>query len=166
LNKTPIDWYSKLQTTVETATYGSEFIAAKTCTDQIIELRHTLRYLGVPIKSSSFMFGDNESVVNSASLPEARLHKRHNALAFHRTREAIAARILRFHYISGKTNPADILSKHWDMSSIWQSLRPILFSAYNPKVVNEIAKPVAYGGADKTEKHRGGESTSHVQGEQ
>jgi hypothetical protein len=154
LNKTPVDWYSKLQTTAETATYGSEFIAAKTCTDQIIELRNTLRYLGVPIKSSSFMFGDNENVVNSSSLPDARLHKRHNALAFHRTREAIAAKILRFHYISGKTNPADILSKHWDMPSVWQSLRPILFSAYTPLATNENSKPEAYGGADKTEVHQ------------
>jgi Reverse transcriptase (RNA-dependent DNA polymerase) len=166
LNKTPIDWYSKLQTTVETATYGSEFIAAKTCTDQIIELRNTLRYLGVPIKSSSFMFGDNESVVNSSSLPEARLHKRHNALAFHRTREAIAAKILRFHYVSGKTNPADILSKHWDMPSVWHSLRPILFSAYNPTTVKKNTKPVAYGGADKTETHCGVETAVRTQGEQ
>jgi hypothetical protein len=29
LNKTPIDWYSTLQSTVETATYGSKYIAAK-----------------------------------------------------------------------------------------------------------------------------------------
>ena len=28
INKTPIDWYSKKQATVETATYGSEFVAA------------------------------------------------------------------------------------------------------------------------------------------
>jgi hypothetical protein len=28
VNKTPIDWFSKKQATVETATYGSEFIAA------------------------------------------------------------------------------------------------------------------------------------------
>jgi len=36
LNKTPIDWYSKKQPTVETATFGSEFVAARTCgwTDQ------------------------------------------------------------------------------------------------------------------------------------
>ena len=27
-NKTPIDWYSKKQSTVETASYGSEFVAA------------------------------------------------------------------------------------------------------------------------------------------
>jgi hypothetical protein len=30
-NKTPLDWYSKKQTTVETATYDSEFIAARIC---------------------------------------------------------------------------------------------------------------------------------------
>ena len=27
VNKTPVDWYSKKQATVETATYGSEFVA-------------------------------------------------------------------------------------------------------------------------------------------
>jgi hypothetical protein len=33
INKTPIDWFSKLQSTVETATFGSEYIVARTCTD-------------------------------------------------------------------------------------------------------------------------------------
>ena len=49
INKTPIDWYSKKQATLETATYGSEFVAAHICIEQIIDLRNTLRYLGVPI---------------------------------------------------------------------------------------------------------------------
>ena len=50
-NQTPTDWYSKKQATVEMATYGSEFVAAKTATEQIMDIRYTLRYLGVPIKS-------------------------------------------------------------------------------------------------------------------
>ena len=33
VNKTPVDWKSKKQATAETATYGSEFVAAKTATD-------------------------------------------------------------------------------------------------------------------------------------
>ena len=37
-NKTPIDWFSKLQSTVETATFGSEYVVARTCTEQIIDL--------------------------------------------------------------------------------------------------------------------------------
>ena len=67
LNKTPIDWYSKKQATVETATYGSEFVAARTCVEQIIDIRNTLRYMGIPIRDKRFMFGDNESVVNSST---------------------------------------------------------------------------------------------------
>ena len=33
VNKTPVDWYSKKQATVETATYDSDFVAAKTATE-------------------------------------------------------------------------------------------------------------------------------------
>jgi len=35
LNKTPIDWYSKKQATIETATYGSELVSARLAVDQI-----------------------------------------------------------------------------------------------------------------------------------
>jgi len=42
LNKTPIDWCSKSQSTVEKATFGSEHVAARTCTEQVIDLRLTL----------------------------------------------------------------------------------------------------------------------------
>ena len=41
VNKTPVDWYSKKQATVETATYDSEFVAAKTATEQIMDIRQT-----------------------------------------------------------------------------------------------------------------------------
>ena len=50
LNATPIDWYSKKQATVETATYGSEFVAACICIVQVIDLQTTLMYLGVSIQ--------------------------------------------------------------------------------------------------------------------
>eukprot|EP00957_Ditylum_brightwellii_P022634 1707393-Ditylum_brightwellii.AAC.1 len=32
---TPIDWFSKRQNTIETAMYGSQFVAARTSVDQI-----------------------------------------------------------------------------------------------------------------------------------
>ena len=89
-NQTPTDWYCKKQATAEKATYGSEFVATKTATEQITELRYSLRYLGVPIKSKSYILGDNRSVVTSDTLPHSTLSKRHNILAFHRVREAIA----------------------------------------------------------------------------
>jgi hypothetical protein len=91
LNKFPINWYSKKQATVKAATYGSEYISTRTCVDQIVDLRTTLRYLGVPIRDVSYMFGDNKSIINSSTQPHSKLHKRHNALSFHCVCEAIAS---------------------------------------------------------------------------
>jgi hypothetical protein len=75
VNQTPFDWYAKKQGTVETATYGSKMVAARTAVEQIIEHRNTLRYLGVPVLPYSYLFGDNESVVNGATIPHAKLNK-------------------------------------------------------------------------------------------
>ena len=44
VNITPTDWFLKRQATVETATYGSEFVAAKTAAEEIMDLRNTPRY--------------------------------------------------------------------------------------------------------------------------
>jgi hypothetical protein len=127
LNQCPIDWYSKKQATVETATYGSEFVAARTCVEQVMDLRSTLRYLGVPIRNKSIMFGDNKSVVDSSVKIHSKLHKRHTALSFHRVREAVAAKIIGFFHLDGKRNPADVLSKHWGYAAVWPFLQPLLF---------------------------------------
>ena len=52
VNQTIINFFSEKQNTVETSTCGSEFIAARTATEQIIDLRLTLRYMGVPVNPS------------------------------------------------------------------------------------------------------------------
>ena len=127
MNSTPIDWFTKKQATVKTATHGSEFIVACTCVEPIVDLHDTLCYLGIPIKEKSYMFGDNESVIKSSTTLYAKLHKRHNVLSFHCVREAIAADIIRFVYTPGSINPADIVSKHWTYSKSWTMLNAMLF---------------------------------------
>ena len=111
LNKTPIESFSKRQSQVETATYGSEFMAMRIATEQIIELRYMLRMLGVPIEGPSWLFGDNMSVVISGTIPSSTLKKKWNALSYHHVREAIAAGIINVFHISGEENPADVLTK-------------------------------------------------------
>jgi hypothetical protein len=126
-NKTPIEWYSKKQATVKTATYGSEFIAARTCVEQIVDLCTYLQYLGVPIRQQSYVFGDNKTVIDGSTVPHEKLYKRHNALSFHRVRKAVASGMLLMYYVPGEINPADILSKHWAYQQIWKRLQPLLF---------------------------------------
>ena len=127
LNKTPVDGFSRKQPTVETSTYGSEFVAAKLAVQQIVNLRLMLRYLGVPVAGKTFMFGDSESVVKSGIIPYSKLKKRHNALSYHFVREAIASGMVDFSHIPGECNPADILSKHWGYSNVWPMMKPLLF---------------------------------------
>jgi hypothetical protein len=127
VNQTPIEWYSKKQATVETATYGSEFIATKTAIEKSIEDRTLFRYLGVPIVGKDYMFGDNESVVNSSTRIDSKLHKRHNALSYHKVREAIAAGFTAYYHVASEHNLADVLSKHWGYNDVWMLLQALLF---------------------------------------
>ena len=102
-------------------------MVTRTATDQIIDLQTTPRYLGVPVDQSTYMFGDNESVVKSSTIPHSSLIKRHNALSYRRVQEAIAGKIIRFFHIRGENNPADIVSKHWGQAQVWHVIRPLLF---------------------------------------
>ena len=70
-----------------------------------------MRMLGNPFLGLNYMFEDNLSVISSSSIPDDTLKKRHNALSYHRVREAIAANILNFIHISLDQNSADVLTK-------------------------------------------------------
>ena len=111
LNQTPIDWLSKRQSQVETAIYGSEFMAAHTAVERLIDLQCTLCSFGVPLDGCAWLFGDNQLVVTSSTVPHSTLGKHWNALSHHRAREAIAGKWLRFEHISGLRNPADMMTK-------------------------------------------------------
>ena len=67
--------------------------------------------LGVPIDSPTQLLGDNMSVVLNTTVPSSQLKKKHNAIAYHRVREAIAANIVNFRHIPTDRNFADILTK-------------------------------------------------------
>ena len=62
INKTPINWFSKKQSTMETATYGSEFSSVKTAIEQIQGLRTMLRYLGVPVDNTSYCWSSRSMI--------------------------------------------------------------------------------------------------------
>jgi hypothetical protein len=111
INRAPILWYSKRQNTVESSTFGSEFVAMKTAVEQIEGLRYKLRMMGIEVDGPTNVFCDNESVVMNTTRPESTLKKKHNAIAYHRTREAQAAGIIRIAKEDGETNLADLFTK-------------------------------------------------------
>jgi hypothetical protein len=111
LMKAPIIWYSKRQNTVEASSFGSEFVAMRFAIEQIEAFRYKLRMMGVPIDGPTNIFCDNEAVFTNSTKPESTLKKKHNAIAYHRTREAQAAGMVRIAWEDGNYNLADVLTK-------------------------------------------------------
>ena len=79
-NRAPILLYRKRQNTVETSTFGSEFIAMKTKVEQVKSLRYKLCMFGVPLELPTNMFCDNEAVFKNASIPDSTLKKKHTSI--------------------------------------------------------------------------------------
>ena len=127
LNQTPIDAFSQCQNQVESATYGSEFIAARQAIEQIIDLRYMLRMFGVPLDGASWLFGNNKSVVTSSTIPHSSLNKCWNALSYHKVRKAIACGFVCFEHIPSIDNPSDILTKSLPWHKARVHVEPLLF---------------------------------------
>jgi hypothetical protein len=96
--------------------------------ETIIEFRYKLRMMGVPIQGPSQVLCDNKSVVLNTTLPSSTLKKKHNAIAYHRVREAVAAQIIKVRHIDGKDNIADILTKATDGPTFRKHLKAGLMS--------------------------------------
>ncbi len=50
VNSTPVDWYSKCQQALLRLQYGSEFVAARIATDQVIDLYLVITDLLLPVQ--------------------------------------------------------------------------------------------------------------------
>jgi len=111
VNRAPVIWYSKRQSTVETSTFGSEIVAMKTAIEIIKGLRYKLRMFGIPIEEATNIFCDNEAVTKNCSIPESTLKKKHHSICYHHNREAVAAGTVRVAKEDTKTNLSDVFTK-------------------------------------------------------
>jgi hypothetical protein len=74
-------------------------------------LRYKLRMLGIPIVGPANVFCDNKSVVTNLTVPTSTLKKKHNSIAYHRVREAVAAGIAWIAKVHTSENLVDLLTK-------------------------------------------------------
>jgi hypothetical protein len=124
---TIVGHFSRRQSTVETATYASEFIAGRAALDESIAIRYELRMLGVPLDGPIWMFGDNKSMIGSLAEPSGQLTKRHLILSWHWLREKAAMGVVYYLHISSKENLADCLTKHLTHAPLWALVKDHLF---------------------------------------
>ena len=111
LNSAPIYWSSKKQGSCETSSFGSEFIAMKSCGEYIRGLRFKLCMMGIPVETPTYVFGDNQSVLTNSSTPHSSLKKKSSSIAFYFIREGVAKDEWLVAYLHTHLNPADLATK-------------------------------------------------------
>ena len=111
LNCSPIYWSSKKQTSVESSSFGSEFIAMKQCCEYVRGLRYRLRMMGIPCEGPTYIHGDNQSLLANTSIPDSILKKKSQSIAYHFVREGAARDEWRTSYVITHENEADLLTK-------------------------------------------------------
>ena len=110
-NKAPLVMFSKRQNSVQTSTFGSEFLALRQAVELIQALRYKLRLFGIPLDGPANVYCDNEAVYRNVSNPDSVLKKKHHSVAYHMCREAVASGMIRIAKEDTETNLADLFTK-------------------------------------------------------
>ena len=111
LNSSLVCWLSKKQTSVESSSFGSEFVAMKQVCEYLRGLRYKLRMMGIPVLGPVYIQGDNQSVLANTTIPESTLKKKNQSIAYHFVREGAARDEWRTSYVNTHENEADLLTK-------------------------------------------------------
>ena len=111
LNSSLIYFTSKKQLSVESSSFGSEFIAMKQCCEYVRGLRYKLRMMGIPCNTPAYIEGDNQSVLSNSAIPDSTLKKKNQSIAYHFVREGSARDEWRMAYVKSSLNEADLLTK-------------------------------------------------------
>ena len=111
LNRAPMYWYSKQQSSIETSTFGAEFCVIKVAVEVIEGMRYKLRIFGIPIDSPTNVYCDNEAVYKNIVIPKSTLKKKHHSITYHRCREAVATKTIRVAKQGIMKNLANLFTK-------------------------------------------------------
>ena len=76
--------------------------------------------------------GNDESMINSSTIPEANLYTQHNILSFHYVRSMISQGYINLQHLSSESNFTDILRKNWSyQSSYYELIQPVFHHSWN-----------------------------------
>jgi hypothetical protein len=82
---------------------------------------------GIPIDGPANVFGDNKSVTINATVPVSTLKRKHNSIAYHRVREAVASGVLHIAKVHTSENLADLLTKPLSATVLKSLVQKILW---------------------------------------
>ena len=111
LNCSLVHWWSKKQTSIESSSFGTEFIAMKQCCEYLCGLRYKLHMMGIPCDQPSHIYGDNQSVLATTTMPDSTLKKKSQSIAYHFVCKGSAHGEWKMAYVNTHDSEADLLTK-------------------------------------------------------
>ena len=87
---------------METSTCGSELVALCIAIGALTEVRYKLRTMVIDFYKNLHVFCDKKYVVCNMQPPPISSKKKHNYVAYHKCREAVASGIVEIGHIGGK----------------------------------------------------------------
>ena len=76
-----------------------------------IKFRYIFRMLGVLIIGPVTLLGDNKGMIQNTLIMSSQLNKKHNAIAYHRVQESVAADIIKIGHVRSEYNYAGNCTK-------------------------------------------------------
>ena len=87
VERTPIHWESKRQSSVQSLTFGAELISMKKDVEEAVTTRYYLRYMRVNLPKPSIIYSNNMSAIINSTDPSSRLKKKYLTLSYDFCRE-------------------------------------------------------------------------------
>ena len=107
----PVLWRSFLQTVVASSTGEAEYMALSPLCKEVVFASQLCAEVELPAKVPVLIFDDSEPAIAIAMGTGLTKRSRSIRLSFHNVRDCVATNTVTIEKVSGKTNPADILTK-------------------------------------------------------
>ena len=114
LGSTTIAWSSKCQTSVQTSTFGAEFISLKSAVEHAEMVCYYLCSMGVKVTKAATVLCDNKGMVINSTVPQSTMNKKTIALAYHYVQEHQANDVVNICSILHEENYANAFTKALD----------------------------------------------------
>jgi hypothetical protein len=108
-----------------------------------MELRDNIQMMGFALDGPTNIFGDNQAVILNTTIPSSQLKKKIHGCAYHRIREMIACRAIRFMHCPSIYNAADVLTKPLGGIAHRRLVEPILCGEGIPILFQASTQPAS-----------------------
>ena len=111
----------------------------KQCCEYLRGLRYKLRMMGIPCDGPSHIYGDIQSVLTNATMPDSMLKKKSQSIVYHLVREGSARGEWRTVYVNTHDIEADLLTKSLpNGEKRWKFVKNILHHVSRGKVSDRM----------------------------